>query len=60
MTSKGRILLADDEETFALSTADLLRAAGFECDTAPDGGTAPGTGPGWRLRPVDQRPRDAR
>src|SRR5262249_7529482 len=40
MTAKGRILLADDEETFALSTAELLRVAGFECDTAPDGGTA--------------------
>lgn len=37
MTDLGRILLADDEETFLLSTADLLRKAGFTCDTARDG-----------------------
>ncbi|HNY27207.1 MAG TPA: response regulator [Candidatus Sumerlaeota bacterium] len=36
----GRILLADDEEVFLHSTADLLREAGFECDCAPDGPTA--------------------
>ncbi len=36
----GRILLADDEEVFLHSTADLLRDAGFECDCAPDGPTA--------------------
>jgi DNA-binding response OmpR family regulator len=36
----GYILLADDEEVFLHSTADLLRDAGFECDCAPDGPTA--------------------
>ncbi|MGH7559523.1 MAG: response regulator [Gemmatimonadales bacterium] len=34
---RGHILLADDEETFRLSTADLLKREGFECDTAVDG-----------------------
>ncbi len=29
-----RILLADDEETFLYSTAELLRKVGFKCDTA--------------------------
>jgi YesN/AraC family two-component response regulator len=29
-----RILLADDEETFLYSTAELLRKEGFTCDTA--------------------------
>lgn len=38
--SRGRILLADDEETFRLSTADLLQREGFQCDTVPDGGEA--------------------
>lgn len=37
MSDTGRILVADDEETFLFSTADLLRKAGFECDTARDG-----------------------
>ena len=36
-TSKGRILLADDEPTFKLATADLLRREGYECQTVPDG-----------------------
>src|ERR1700741_5363351 len=36
-TSKGRILLADDEPTFKLATADLLRPEGYECQTVPDG-----------------------
>ncbi|KAA3616968.1 MAG: response regulator [Calditrichaeota bacterium] len=31
---KERILLADDEETFLYSTAELLRKEGFICDTA--------------------------
>jgi len=35
-----RVLLADDEETFLKATAELLRARGFECVTAPDGATA--------------------
>ena len=37
---RGRILLADDEETFLSSTADLLRKEGFECDTVQDGASA--------------------
>lgn len=36
----GRILLADDEETFLASTAELLRAEGFECVTVRDGAAA--------------------
>src|SRR5262249_46967405 len=40
MTQAGRILLADDEETFAESTADLLRRAGYECDTAGEASAA--------------------
>ena len=40
MTMRGRILLADDEETFLSSTADLLRKEGFECDTVQDGVSA--------------------
>lgn len=35
-----RILIVDDEETFRLSTADLLHKEGYECDTAPDTKTA--------------------
>lgn len=31
---KGRILLADDEEIFLETTADLLRLEGYECETA--------------------------
>jgi len=31
-----RILLADDEDTFRLSTATLLRAEGYQCDCAQD------------------------
>jgi two-component system response regulator AtoC len=36
MSNLGRILIADDEETFLESTADLLREEGYECDCAPD------------------------
>lgn len=36
-TTRGRILLADDEATFLNSTADLLRREGFECETVSDG-----------------------
>jgi CheY-like chemotaxis protein len=36
----GNILIADDEETFLLSTADLLRREGYHCDCAPDAPTA--------------------
>jgi DNA-binding response OmpR family regulator len=40
MANPGRILIADDEETFLVSTADLLRKEGYECDCAPDASTA--------------------
>jgi DNA-binding response OmpR family regulator len=36
MAELGRILIADDEETFLNSTADLLRREGYECDCVPD------------------------
>jgi DNA-binding response OmpR family regulator len=34
--SLGRILIADDEQTFLTATAQLLRNEGFECDCAED------------------------
>ncbi len=37
MTSRGRILMADDEDTFLNSTAELLRREGYECETAVSG-----------------------
>ncbi|MFH1011766.1 MAG: response regulator [bacterium] len=36
MANLGRILIADDEETFLHSTADLLREKGYECTCIPD------------------------
>jgi ActR/RegA family two-component response regulator len=36
MTDQGRILIADDEETFLNSMADLLRQRGYQCDCAPN------------------------
>ena len=39
MENIGKILLADDEESFLESTAELLRREGFECDGVGD---APG------------------
>jgi DNA-binding NtrC family response regulator len=36
MTTHGRLLIADDEETFLLATAELLRREGYEVDTVPD------------------------
>jgi len=36
----GRILLADDEETFLYSTCELLRRSGYRCDCAPNAATA--------------------
>lgn len=36
MDSRGKILIADDEEVFLLSTADLLREEGFTVDCAQD------------------------
>ena len=35
----NRILIADDNETFLLATADLLRREGYECYYAPDATT---------------------
>jgi len=37
MDSPARILMADDEELFLLSTADLLREEGYVVDCAKDG-----------------------
>ncbi len=40
MAELGRILVVDDEETFLLSTADLLRREGYQCDCAPEAKSA--------------------
>ena len=40
MSDLGRILIADDEETFSDSTADLLRKEGYHCDCAPNAAIA--------------------
>ncbi len=40
MARRGRILIADDEESVLLSTADLLRIEGYECACASDAKTA--------------------
>lgn len=40
MTTRGSILLADDEATFVDATAELLRREGFQCETVPDGAAA--------------------
>jgi DNA-binding response OmpR family regulator len=37
MAEPAKILIADDEQTFLHSTADLLRRDGYHCDTVPDG-----------------------
>lgn len=34
--NESKILIADDDETFALATTDLLRREGYECYYAPD------------------------
>ena len=36
MNDRGRILLADDEETFRQTTAELLRREGYVVSTAAD------------------------
>lgn len=36
MTQQGTILIADDDETFLQSTADILREHGYDVHTAPD------------------------
>jgi DNA-binding response OmpR family regulator len=40
MADDFRILFADDEETFLDSTCELLRRAGYACDSALDGDSA--------------------
>lgn len=40
MNQRGHILIADDEETFLLATADLLRAEGYACDCVSDASDA--------------------
>lgn len=40
MADLGRILIADNDETFLRSTADWLRAKGYECDCVPDAAKA--------------------
>lgn len=40
MSGSGRILLADDEQTFRESTGDLLRKQGYVCDCVPDANAA--------------------
>ncbi len=39
-TSGGRILIADDDEAFRLTTRTFLRRQGYECEAAPDADTA--------------------
>ena len=40
LARRNRILIADDEESVLLSTADLLRIEGYECACAADAKTA--------------------
>lgn len=40
LTDVGSILIADDEEIFLESTADLLRREGYRCDCVPDADAA--------------------
>ena len=40
MSELGRIIIADDEESFLKSTAYLLRQEGYHCDCAIDAGAA--------------------
>ncbi len=40
MNCRGDVLLADDQETFRESTADLLRGEGYRCDIASDASEA--------------------
>jgi len=39
-SNAGRILIADDDDTFLQTTADLLRHDGFSCDCAADAAAA--------------------
>lgn len=38
--SKGRVLIADDDEAFRTATKAFLRRQGFDCENAKDGSTA--------------------
>jgi len=40
MADLGRILIADNDETFLRSITDFLRAKGYQCDCAPDAAEA--------------------
>jgi len=40
MADLGRILIADDDETFSKSTAELLHRKGYHCDCVPDAPSA--------------------
>jgi DNA-binding response OmpR family regulator len=40
MTDQGRILIADDEETFLHATVALLHREGYTCDGASDAARA--------------------
>jgi len=40
VSERGRILLADDEDTLLQSTADLLRREGYDVEYAPDADAA--------------------
>ena len=40
MVDTVRVLIADDEDTFARSTADLLRREGYRCEVVPDAAQA--------------------
>src|SRR5574341_1431460 len=40
MSELGRILFADDEETFLRASCDLLRREGYACDGVPDASAA--------------------
>ena len=39
-SSKGRVLVADDEQAFRLATRAFLRQQGYECEVAPDAAAA--------------------
>ena len=39
-SSKGRVLVADDEQAFRLATRAFLRQQGYECEVAPDAAVA--------------------
>ncbi len=40
MTDLGRILIADDQESFLAATVEILREEGYECNCAPDSASA--------------------